>query len=313
MYPSNPLLRAACLVLALMSAHARADALAILPSIGFLWADGTVPTTAELFLADGMRSVPDIIGIRSTDPDVEVVGYDLYPDARRLLLQLRLTRGRAANLDSVAVAYRSAPAQESMLGSLRIVPATAGTADLRWARGSAAADIGMIFAGALQNDGDATVIVHALSYAPDAIGQGLVLIRSGSLDAFEAWSDKVMSATAAARWPDIEPGAAATLRASGARARPTTDDLPLPSGASEYRVALSDALPDSRWAEAGSMDVEIGPGEALFVAITLASFRYDISAMALTIAPVASIETAVGCCLDVGAGISSTTRGDLPF
>ena len=310
---SNPYLRSACLVLALVSAIAHADGLAILPSIGFLWADGETPTTAELFLAEGMHGVPDIIGIRSTNPDVEVVGYDLFPDSGRLLLKLRLTHGRAANLDSVAVAYRSSPAEESMLGSLRVVPATAGTAELRWARLSAAADIGMVFAGALQNDGGDTVVVHALSYAPDAIGQGLVLVRSGALDAFGGWSDQVMSATAAARWPDIEPGVAATLRGRGAAGRPSSDDPAPRSSAAEYRVALSDALPNSRWADASRMDVEVLPGEALFVAITVASFRYDISGLALTITPVATVETTEGCCVDIGAGSSSTTRGDLPF
>lgn len=310
---NNPYVRSACLVLALVSTFARADGLAILPSIGFLWADGTTPTTAELFLAEGMHGVPDIIGIRSADPDVEVAGYDLFPDTRRLLLTLRLTHGRAVNLDSVAVAYRSGPAEAATLGALRIVPATAGTAELRWARGRAAADIGMIFAGALQNDGSDGVVVRALSYAPDAIGQGLVLVRSGTLDDFDEWSDDVMRATAAARWPDVEPGTAATLRGRGATRRSTNADPTPPSGAAEYRVALSDALPNSRWADSSNMGVEVPPGEALFVAITVASFRYDISGLALTISPVASVGTADACCVEIGAGFSSTTRGDLPF
>lgn len=293
---------------------ARADELALLPTIGFLWAPHGGSVTAELFLAPGMRVVPDIVELRSTASGVEVTGFELLPESGQLLLDLRLTRDRSADVDSIAVAYRATPATETVLGALRVVPATAGTAGLRWARADTAADIGVVYAGALVNEGSEPITVRAVRYAPDAIGQGLVLVETGVLEAFNAWSDAVMGAAAEARWPEIQPSTDPHLRsASGTTPAPRLETEVPGTSAAEYRIALSDALPASRWADAGSMSIEVPPGEALFVAITVASFRFDIAGLALAISPVAAVEHHGACCLQVGSSIPAVTRGDLPF
>ncbi len=295
----------------LVAGTAAAQDLAVLPTIGLLWQEGNLPATAELFLAPDMRAIPEVIAIHSTDPDIEVVDFKLYPASEQLILRLKLVHGRAADIDRVVVEYRSQPSHVMALGVLRVVPADTGVFAVRWARMNAAADIGMVFVGALVNDSADLARVRALTYAPDAIGQGSVLVRVAPLDAYEAWSDQVMVATAEARWPREDLDAVPRPFSPDQPPQPPTPKAA--ATAEAYRAVLSDRLPDSRWADASQVNIDIPPGQALFVAITVASFRYDIARLALDIAPVATVETTAGCCLQIGAGSASVTRGDLPF